>query len=357
MSVSKASVFYALNCRRPCLLLGRYLRWAVALALPLGMPAATAAGASPTAEPSAKAVEDPLLRLRDRLTEKLGAKAGQAQVGAAAVPVMQVPAQPSGEIQVKADGMQRAGAATAQRQSSAKSPKAQAASAAAEALAGWSYSGSQGPEHWGKLKPEYQLCATGQRQSPIDIRDGFAVDLEPIRFDYRAGPFWVRRGANALEMRFDAGSAVEVGGQRYLLKGLSLRLPAEERIHGQGFDMGIQLHHVAESGALLTLAVLLARGEPHPVVQALLNHLPLESGLESPGRAGLDPSTVLPSSRAYFTYMGSLTTPPCTEGVQWVVMQQPLSVSPAQMAMVARLLTANARPQQALAGRIVKQSP
>jgi carbonic anhydrase len=298
-----------------------------------------------------------LLLLKDRLAERLGAKPGTPPPGATAVPVLQVATPPSGELQIRADATVRPARTAAARATRAAPGTAAASAAAADAAAPpWSYSGATGPDHWGSLKPAYRLCATGQRQSPIDIRDGFPVELEPVQIAYRPSAFWVERSAVMLDVRVEGGNTLTLGGRTYALERISLRLPAEERVGGRSFDMGVQLHHVDPTGQRLVVGVLVERGEAQPWLQAVLNDLPLEAGTEKAGRAPLDPSLLLPEARGYFTYMGSLTTPPCTEGVQWVVFQRPVQASPSQIAMVARLVTANARPVQALAGRIVKQS-
>jgi carbonic anhydrase len=326
---------------------------------PASMPAP--ASAAPGAPPAPGT--DPLILLRDRLAERLGAKPGQPPRGATAVPVLDVPASGSGELHLKADASSRPAAASARRQGArdAKHSTARTGSAAAAAATAlptaWAYSGPTGPEHWGTLAPEFAQCAHGQRQSPIDIRDGLPVELEPVQFDYRASDFWVTRSGHTLEMRVAPGNLLTIGSRRFELQRISLRQPAEERIGGRSFDMSLQLQHADEQGRLLMVSVLLMRGEPQPWVQAVLNDLPLEPGTEKRGRAPLDPALLLPSDSRYYTYMGSLTTPPCTEGVQWVVMRQPVSASFQQMTLVSRLITPNARPVQALAGRLIKQSP
>ena len=132
--------------------------------------------------------------------------------------------------------------------------------------------------------------------------------------------------------------------------------PSEERIDGRGFDMVAHLVHKDLEGRLAVVAVLLERGSAQPVVQAVWNNLPLEKGEELAARAPLDLNALLPVERRYVTYMGSLTTPPCSEGVLWLVMKQPVPVSAEQIAVFARLYPMNARPIQAASGRMIKES-
>ncbi len=206
------------------------------------------------------------------------------------------------------------------------------------------------------MKPESGACAKGQRQSPIDIRGGIAVDLEPVQFDYRAGGFGVIDNGHTVQVNVAPGNAMQVLGRRYELVQFHFHRPSEERIDGRQFDMSAHLVHRDADGRTAVVAVLLQSGSAHPLVQAVWNNLPLEKGEETPARVQLDPTHLLPDDRRYYTYMGSLTTPPCNEGVLWMVMGQPVALSAAQIDIFARLYPMNARPVQALSGRLIKQS-
>ncbi len=220
----------------------------------------------------------------------------------------------------------------------------------------WSYEGLDGPRVWGRLKPEYRSCASGMRQSPIDIRDGLALDLEPVRFDYRPSRFGVLDNGHTVQVNVAPGNSIDIGGRRYELLQFHFHRPSEERINGRQFDMVAHLVHRDAEGRLAVVAVLLARGAAQPLLQTVWNHLPLEKGEEAAARVPLDLNELLPVERGYYTYMGSLTTPPCTEGVLWVVMQRPVQVSSAQIDIFSRLYPMNARPIQQTAGRLIKQS-
>ncbi len=220
----------------------------------------------------------------------------------------------------------------------------------------WAYSGPGGPDHWARVQPGYSLCSEGTRQSPIDIRDGIGVDLEPIAFDYRPSHFAISDTGHGIQVRVD-GNRLSLLGKNYELERIVFHRPAEERINGRSFDVGVHLEHQAFDGERLVVAVLLELGQPHPLIQTLWNYLPLEPGLEvTPPAATIDLNQLLPERRGYHTYMGSLTTPPCSEGVIWVVLQQALQISPDQDAILARLHPHNARPLQPLQGRLIKSS-
>lgn len=219
----------------------------------------------------------------------------------------------------------------------------------------WDYEGEGAPDNWAKLDPQNQVCATGLRQSPIDIRDGIKVDLEAIKFNYRPSTFRIVDNGHTVQVAV-GDSSITLTGKTYELVQFHFHRPSEEKVNGQRFDMVAHLVHRSDDGQLAVLAVLLERGNENPFIQTLWNNLPLEKNAEvSPPDLAIDPTTLLPASRSYYTYMGSLTTPPCTEGVLWLVMKQPAQISPDQINIFSRLYKNNARPIQPTAGRLIKE--
>ena len=312
---------------------------------------AAAVGAAASAASPVIAPQDPLEVLRQRLAGKL--TCAKSSEGANSLELRLASKPP-----VVAEHVEP-------HKSSVRKPVAHGATAAAAhggsgAHAHWSYQGAAGPQTWGGLKPEFTLCGNGQRQSPIDIRGGLAVDLEPVRFSYRPTPFAVIDNGHTVQANLAPGNHVEVGGKRFDLVQFHFHRPSEERIDGRQFEMSVHLVHKDEQGRLAVVAVLIDKGmdagSPQPAVQKVWNNLPLEKGEESSARVQLDPAEILPSDRRYFTYMGSLTTPPCSEGVQWVVMRQPVSMSVEQIELFARMYPMNARPVQQASGRRILQS-
>ena len=220
----------------------------------------------------------------------------------------------------------------------------------------WSYEGDGAPLNWGKLRPEYALCANGRRQSPIDIREGIKVDLEPIRFDYKASRFRIVDTGRGIEVEVGEGSTMTVMGRNHELLRFHFHRPSEERINGKGFDMVVHLEHRDEEGRLATVAVLLEKGAENPLIQTLWNHMPLEVNQEVLPEVAIDLNRLLPENRAYYTYMGSMTTPPCAEDVLWIIFKQPMPVSEEQVRIFARLYRNNARPIQPSNNRLVKEN-
>jgi carbonic anhydrase len=306
-------------------------------------------------EPKVPAVKpvvvDPLDQLREKLAQKLGAnKSTESRAGL----VMQVSSRESGEMTVAAKAATRP---SAPRVNVAALAAAHASTKeAGPADAHWSYSGETGPQAWGAMNSEFNKCSTGTRQSPIDIREGIAVELEPVQFDYRTTGFAVIDNGHTVQVNLAQGNAIQVLGRRYDLVQFHFHRPSEERINGRQFDMVAHLVHKDPEGRLAVVAVLLDRGSAQPIVQTIWNNLPLEKGEEQAARVAIDLNHLLPQDRRYYTYMGSLTTPPCSEGVLWMVMQQPVPISPEQIDIFARLYPMNARPVQAAAGRLIKQS-
>ncbi|MFG6416868.1 carbonic anhydrase [Roseateles sp. DC23W] len=244
---------------------------------------------------------------------------------------------------------------------SAGKGRAEAAKPPARSSSRWSYVGDTGPEHWAELAPENKLCKTGTRQSPIDIRDGMGVDLEPIAFDYKPGAFSVLDNGHTIDVQMAAGTGngLTVMGRRYELTGLHFHRPGEDRVAGRQFDMVAHLMHRDAQGRQAIVAVQLERGTddaPQLVLQRIWANLPLERGESLPAQGQIDLTQLLPVERGYYTYMGSLTTPPCTEGVLWMVMQRPVQLTAQQIEVFARLYPMNARPLQAVSGRLIKQS-
>ena len=302
------------------------------------------ASAATSAAPAAPAPPDPLETLRQRLAGKLAG----AKVTEASGPYDM-------RLVVKTAPTPAAAHAPAAR-AGAHGKVAGAAPAGAHAAAHWSYQGTAGPQTWGGLKPEFTLCGSGQRQSPIDIRGGLAVDLDPVKFSYQATPFGVIDNGHTVQANLAQGNHIEIGGKRFELVQVHFHRPSEERIDGRQFEMSLHLVHKDDQGRLAVVAVLMDKGLAQPAVQKVWNSLPLEKGEELAARMPLEVSELLPTDRRYYTYMGSLTTPPCSEGVQWVVMRQPVSMSPEQIELFARMYPMNARPVQQVSGRRILQS-
>lgn len=217
------------------------------------------------------------------------------------------------------------------------------------------YSGQNGPEHWASLNPEWSACGTGKSQSPVDIAVAVDEDLPELSFNYQEGSKDFVNNGHAVQVNYADGSTLRIGeGSTFELRQLHFHAPSEHRREGQNLPAEIHLVHANAEGRLVVVALLVEeKYAANPAIATLWSQLP---GLEGVSNAipGVNAADLLPSDRSYFAYSGSLTTPPCTEGVQWIVMKQPVSLSMNQLAALECAIgLANNRPVQALNGRII----
>jgi carbonic anhydrase len=223
----------------------------------------------------------------------------------------------------------------------------------------WGYTGPMGPAQWSKLSKEFATCAVGKTQSPIDIPDAKATrgDLPPILFDYKPSPLRIIDNGHTIQVNYAAGSSIAVAGRRSELVQFHFHKPSEEKIDGKSHDMVVHLVHKDKDGNLAVVAVLLDRGAENPLVKTLWGNLP-RSKEEEVAVSGveIDASRLLPQDRGYYTFMGSLTTPPCSENVTWFVLKAPMNISNEEIARFAQLYPTNARPPQPLNGREIQAS-
>lgn len=224
----------------------------------------------------------------------------------------------------------------------------------------WSYAGADGPEHWGDLDPDYAACRTGKQQSPIDIRDAKTANLPAIRFEYKSGPITIiNNGYTAVRLNYRAGNGnfLIVGTKRFELTQFHFHRPSEEQINGKSYEMVAHLMHASSDGKVAAVAILLKAGDANPVIQQLWQNMPQTAGKEHeiPGLE-VNPSGLLPHNTGYYTYEGSQTAPPCTEGVTWLVLKTPMQISTEEISAFAKLYPHDVRPVQPLNDRVVKES-
>ena len=221
----------------------------------------------------------------------------------------------------------------------------------------WDYGRELGPAHWGLLKPEFAQCSSGHHQSPIDVQDPQKVELPSLVFDYHPSPLRIVDNGHTILVAYAPGSSLRVGDRQFTLQQFHFHRPSEERIHGKRYEMSVHLVHADAAGSLAVVAILLENGREQPLLRELWNDLPAEKGKEE-NRANvqIDVAQLLPADHGYYTFEGSLTTPPCSESVTWYVLKQPVSVSKEEVARFSKLYRDNARPVQALNDRVVKET-
>lgn len=228
---------------------------------------------------------------------------------------------------------------------------------AQDSTAPWTYAGASGPEHWRELNPAYSTCATGTEQSPINIRDPKVQTLPVIHFDYKDTPLDIIDNGHSVQVNYAPGSAITLDGRRFELKQLHFHHPGENQIDGKSYVMEAHLVHSDSEGRLVVLAVLLKQGAANPVVRDIWSHIPKSKQQEQVSHdLSMNAAALLPAKTSYLTYSGSLTTPPCTEGVTWLVLTTPVTISKRQIEEFGRLYPHNVRPVQPLGKRVVAAS-
>ena len=221
----------------------------------------------------------------------------------------------------------------------------------------WSYEGKEGPLNWGRLDPAYRECAVGKDQSPIDIRGAHLnKNLAPIEFHYISGTMTLTNTGHTVQVTAPAGSYIMVDGVRYDLVQFHFHHPGEEAVKGKLPDMSLHLVHKSADGKYVVIAVRLNEGNPNAVLAALWEHLPKTVGATDKLTEEINAAGLLPADKGYWTYEGSLTAPPCTEGVRWFVFQQEVEISRSQLRSFGALYKVNSRLIQATRGRKIEAS-
>lgn len=219
----------------------------------------------------------------------------------------------------------------------------------------WEYSGEAGPGHWAKLTPEFGQCA-GSNQSPVDLSGLVEAKLAPLVLHYQAGGNTVVNNGHTVQVGYAPGSTLQLDGTTFELKQFHFHAPSENLIEGKSYPLEGHLVHVSDKGEIAVVAVMFEAGKANPVLAAAWGELPAKVGDIHTLKAPLAAEQLLPESRDYYRFSGSLTTPPCSEGVRWLVMKQPVEVSQAQIdAFKAVMHHPNNRPVQPLNGRVVLQ--
>lgn len=229
----------------------------------------------------------------------------------------------------------------------------------AGALAGdvnvhWGYDGEASPEHWAELSAAFETCGRGHQQSPVDLPVATSADIAPaapaqVEVFHHEHVLDISNNGHTVAVTYDDGDRLSLGGTDYQLVQYHFHAPSEHTVGGQHFPLELHLVHRAASGALAVVGVLIEYGAVNPAYAAVVEHLPAApGGHEHLEHVAVDIDALLPPSRQSFAYAGSLTTPPCTEGVRWLVLRSPVALGAAQIARLGRVLHHNNRPVQAL---------
>ena len=216
----------------------------------------------------------------------------------------------------------------------------------------WSYDGADGPEKWAEVDPANQACTAGLEQSPIDLSKYYVAAVEPIKFDWQAQPFSMVNSGRSVYANVAKGSSTKLGTEDFALKQIVFHLPSEHMVDGKRHAMEIQFVHTQGPKKLLMVSILVRPGERNDVFFSMMAKAPGKLGTQAL-QAPADPNALLPKTRSLFRYRGSLTMPPCTENVDWVVFAEPLEVAQADIDVFKLIFSMNARPVQAINRRFL----
>lgn len=218
----------------------------------------------------------------------------------------------------------------------------------------WSYTGQTGPDHWAELDAQYEACKIGRSQSPIDLDETNAVGEAQFTSSYKPLPMTIWNNGHTIQLDATNSGTLTEDGKDFPLLQVHFHDPSEHAIHGKHFPLEAHFVHKSADGQLSVLAVLIDKGKENPELAKIIKHLPVHEGEpQKIDGVEFDPAALLPDSLATFRYSGSLTTPPCSEGVAWHVLSTPITASADQIAALAEVMGENNRPVQAVNNRLV----
>jgi carbonic anhydrase len=210
----------------------------------------------------------------------------------------------------------------------------------------WSYEGDAGPAKWGDLDAASKTCTIGSQQSPIDIENAIKAQLPALKINWPKRPDTIVNNGHTIQLNFPEGNTLTLGNTTYKLLQLHFHRPSEHLVAGKNFAMEAHFVHRAEGGGLAVIGVFMTPGKGNAGFAKIAATMPAAEGPAVKADAAIDPNALLPAQRSYYRYPGSLTTPPCAEIVEWLVLSTPIAVAEADVASFAKLYATNARPPQ-----------
>jgi carbonic anhydrase len=220
----------------------------------------------------------------------------------------------------------------------------------------WSYQGATGPDQWGSLDTADRACSVGDQQSPIDVGETIKAQLPPLEIAWGPNPDTIINNGHTIEVNCPTGGALTVGMDKYALKRFHFHRPSEHLVAGKKFPMEAHFVHQSASGSLAVVGALIEAGKANPVFARVVATMPQTAGPAVKADPAINPNGLLPSGHDYYLYSGSLTTPPCSETVSWLLLTNPIEVAAADIAGFAKLYPMNARPVQSVNRRFVLRS-
>lgn len=221
----------------------------------------------------------------------------------------------------------------------------------------WGYVGEGSPEQWGELSSAYAACRTGSQQSPVDLQGAIGADLGTVEISYQPIPLSILNTGRTIQVNAPAGNSINLDGENFDLLQFHFHDPSEHTVEGRSYPMELHFVHANAKGELAVLGVFLEEGEENISLDPVWKAMPIQkTEAQTISGSQVDITKLLSNDRSVFRYFGSLTTPPCSEIVKWVVFQEPIQISAAQVAKFKEIFPFNARPVQPLERRFILQS-
>lgn len=221
----------------------------------------------------------------------------------------------------------------------------------------WSYSGETGPLHWGELSPEFAGCSKGTSQTPIDLKTGYKTNLDKLQNSFYAQDMRIINNGHTIQINFGAGNSSVIDGIKFALLQFHFHTPSEHTVNGKHYPMEMHLVHKNDKGELGVIGVFFKEGKENSELQKIIDNFPGEIGKETTVKSvKINAADFLPADKNYYHYFGSLTTPPCSEGVSWVVIKAPLEASKKQIEQFEKIMHENNRPVLPLNKRFLLES-
>ncbi|MGQ0664959.1 MAG: carbonic anhydrase [Pseudomonadota bacterium] len=219
----------------------------------------------------------------------------------------------------------------------------------------WGYEGAGAPEHWGSLEPQFKVCELGMEQTPIDLAGAIRAELGGVEVAFGDMPLRIVNNGHTIQVNCAPGSAARINGTRYELLQFHFHHPSEHLLSGKSFELECHFVHRSGAGDLAVVGVFIKQGAHNEALAPIWDAMPREAGPERTAGT-VRPADLLPRARGYFRYAGSLTTPPCSEGLTWTVFKDPIEASSEQIRRFAQLFPMNARPVQAVHRRFLLET-
>jgi len=219
----------------------------------------------------------------------------------------------------------------------------------------WSYEGEGAPENWARIDKKFFMCKEGKNQSPINLTRFTEAELPAIQFDYHLISTEILNNGHTEQVSVEKGSSITVDGKEFDLKQFHFHTPSENNINGDAYPLEAHFVHASKNGELAVIAVMFEEGKENEALNELWKNMPTHTGKHHKIDAK-HLNALLPKDRDYYRFNGSLTTPPCTEGVRWLVMKKSVTLSKAQIETFAKVMHRhNNRPIQPVNARAILQ--